>query len=127
MAEVLTEALNIQHAAAKLGFDWRESAELWDKLAEEIGELQQAVTQGPERMSDELGDLLFMVVNLARHLAIDPVLALNQANNKFNNRFNHILNNIDKMPENGHPQRLEAMERFWQEAKYLERTQGHQN
>jgi ATP diphosphatase len=126
VAEPLAEALEIQHAAAKLGFDWRASAELWDKLAEEIGELQQAVTQGPERTRDELGDLLFMVVNLARHLEVDPGLALNQAINKFNSRFKHILNNLDKIPEDGDPQRLDVMERFWQEAKYLERMQGHQ-
>lgn len=124
MTDVLIDALNIQRAAAKLGFDWRELSELWDKLAEEIGELQQAVSQGPERMQDELGDLLFMVVNLARHLKIDPTQALIHANDKFTNRFKHVIDNFDNIPETGHPQRLEVMERFWQEAKCLERTQS---
>ena len=124
MSEPLAEALRIQHAAAELGFDWRESGELWDKLAEEIAELKQAVGEGPERIRDELGDLLFMVVNLARHLRIDPAQALLEANNKFNSRFNYITKNIDRLPEIGHAQRLEAMEQLWQDAKRLERMQG---
>lgn len=115
--------MRIQLAAAKLGFDWRELQELWDKLAEEIGELQQAVPEGPDRTRDELGDLLFMAVNLARHLGVDPSRALNEANDKFNRRFGFIQKNIDQLPAIGHPQRLNAMEALWQEAKMQERTQ----
>jgi uncharacterized protein YabN with tetrapyrrole methylase and pyrophosphatase domain len=115
--------MRLQLEAARLGFDWRELAELWDKLAEEIAELKEAVPQGPGRVRDELGDLLFMAVNLARHLNVDPVRALIQANAKFSSRFGHILENLEELPVIGHPQRLDAMETLWQEAKRREREQ----
>lgn len=123
MADPISEAVRIQLAAAELGFDWRELQELWDKLAEEIGELKEAVSQGPDRRRDELGDLFFMVVNLARHLGVDPSRALAETNDKFNRRFAFIAKNIDQLPAMGHPQRLNAMEALWQEAKLQERTQ----
>ena len=118
----LAEALQIQLEAARLGFDWREARELWDKLAEEIGELQQAVGEGPARTRDELGDLLFMAVNLARHLGVDAGAALDQANAKFNRRFAYILQNADRLPPLGAPDRLDAMEALWQQAKRLEKA-----
>ena len=121
-ADALAEALRIQLEAARHGFDWREAGELWDKLAEEIGELQQAVGEGRERTQDELGDLLFMVVNLARHLGVDAGAALNQANAKFNRRFAYILQNAEGLPPLGAPDRLDAMEALWQEAKRQERA-----
>lgn len=124
MNEPLAEAMNLQRAAAELGFDWRELQELWAKLAEEIAELEQAIGQGPERVRDEVGDLLFMAVNLARHLGADPVQALNQANSKFSSRFHFILKNIELLPPIGHPQRLDAMEALWQQAKRLEKMPG---
>jgi uncharacterized protein YabN with tetrapyrrole methylase and pyrophosphatase domain len=124
MSEPLAESLKIQVAAARLGFDWRELAELWAKLAEEIGELQQAISEGPERVEDELGDLLFMVVNLARHLGTDPGRALTRASSKFSSRFDFILKNIEQVPPIGHPQRLDAMEALWQQAKRFEKMQS---
>ena len=69
--EPLHEALRLQRDAAALGFDWRQLDELWGKLAEEIAELRQATREGPARIEDELGDVLFMAVNLARHLGVD--------------------------------------------------------
>jgi uncharacterized protein YabN with tetrapyrrole methylase and pyrophosphatase domain len=106
-----------------LGFDWRELPELWAKLAEEISELEQAVHEGPDRIEDELGDLLFMAVNLARHLGADPARALKRANGKFNSRFDYILKHIEQVPPMGHPQRLDAMEALWQQAKRHEKRQ----
>ena len=123
MTNPLDEAMRIQLDAAKLGFDWRELQELWDKLAEEVGELKQAVSEGPDRTRDELGDLLFMAVNLARHLGVDPARALTEANEKFTRRFDFILAHVEQLPAIGHPQRLNAMEALWQEAKMHERTQ----
>ncbi|HUP91592.1 MAG TPA: MazG nucleotide pyrophosphohydrolase domain-containing protein [Solimonas sp.] len=120
--EPLAEALRLQLEAARLGFDWRHLGELWDKLAEETVELQQAAGEGRERAQDELGDLLFMVVNLARHLGVDASAALTGANAKFSRRFSHILQNLEKLPDLGHPQRIDAMEAFWQEAKRFEKT-----
>lgn len=123
MVNPIEEAMRIQLAAAELGFDWRELQELWEKLAEEIRELKEAVSEGPDRTRDELGDLLFMAVNLARHLRVDPSKALTEANAKFNRRFGFIEKNIAQLPPIGHPQRLNAMEALWQAAKVQERTQ----
>lgn len=119
--EPFAEALRIQREAAELGFDWRETAELWAKLAEETGELREAVGQGPDRVRDEMGDLLFMAVNLARHLRVDPGQALTEANQKFRRRFQYILEHIDLVPEKDDSLRLEAMEALWQEAKAAEK------
>lgn len=122
MSEPLKEALRIQLQAARLGFDWREPRELWDKLAEEVEELKAAAEEGRERAQDELGDLLFMAVNLARHLQVDANAALVQANDKFSRRFSYIMKYAQQLPAPGSPQRLEAMEALWQEAKKLEKN-----
>ena len=124
MTDPLKDALKIQKAAAELGFDWRELSELWIKLAEEINELEQAVSEGPERVRDELGDVLFMAVNLARHLGVDPHQALIQANSKFSSRFNFILESIEQLPAIGHPRRIDEMEALWQQAKRREKRSG---
>lgn len=121
MSDGLAEALRIQLEAARLGFDWRHLGELWDKLAEEVLELKIAAGQGHDAAEDELGDLLFMAVNLARHLQVDPVQAIARTNAKFNRRFAHILQHLDTVPAQGNPQRLERMEELWQEAKRLEK------
>ena len=74
----LTRALKLQKRAASVGFDWRERARVMEKLEEEIGELTEAVAQGAskEKLTDEMGDILFVAVNLARHLGVDPEEAL---------------------------------------------------
>lgn len=119
MSEPLAEALRLQLEAAAEGFDWTDPAGLWDKLAEEIGELQQAPDAA--NRAEELGDLLFMVVNLSRHLGVDAVAALTAANAKFKRRYAHILEHLDRLPPKGDPARLDRMEALWQEAKRLER------
>lgn len=119
--EPLAAALRLQREAARLGFDWRHLGELWDKLAEEVGELQEASGQGEARRREELGDLLFMAVNLARHLEVDAGRALREANDKFESRFKHITNHLHDVPPLGDPGRLAAMERLWQEAKRREK------
>lgn len=119
-ADPIGDALQMQLDAAKLGFDWRHAGDLWPKLEEEIGELREAVAgQGPDRIRDELGDLLFMAVNLARHLGVDPAQALAGSNDKFRRRFGHVCANRDRWPAEGDPGRLDAMEALWQEAKRL--------
>lgn len=120
----LAEALRLQLDAAREGFDWRETRELWDKLAEEIGELQAAVSEGPARTQDELGDLLFMAVNLARHLGVDATAALAGANQKFARRYAHIQRHAHTLPPLGDAGRLDAMEALWQQAKRGEKTPG---
>ncbi len=117
----LDEALRLQREAAAEGFDWTDPAGLWDKLAEEIGELREAPDAAGR--AEELGDLLFMVVNLSRHLGVDATAALAAANLKFSRRYGHIMKYLDHLPPLGDPARLEKMERLWQAAKALEREQ----
>jgi uncharacterized protein YabN with tetrapyrrole methylase and pyrophosphatase domain len=118
MTEPLAEALRLQREAAVEGFDWTNPQELWDKLAEEIGELREAGDDAGRR--EELGDLLFMVVNLSRHLGVDPAAALAEANAKFSRRYGLILEHLAELPPLGDSARLEQMERLWQQAKALE-------
>lgn len=87
------EATKLGEHAAKVGFDWPSAAELLRKLNEETGELSEEVHRtnpDTEAMEDELGDLLFTTVNLARHLGCEPEFALRRANRKFRSRFNHM-------------------------------------
>ncbi len=120
-AEPLDVALRIQMEAAGLGFDWRHLDELWNKLAEETLELQQAAKQSRDAAEDELGDLLFMAVNLARHLGVEPAVALRRANAKFSRRFAHVIAGSADLPPLGDARRLDAMEALWQDAKRLEK------
>ncbi|HUR41605.1 MAG TPA: MazG nucleotide pyrophosphohydrolase domain-containing protein [Verrucomicrobiae bacterium] len=120
MPDRLTHAKRVQRAAARRGFDWpANDPRVWDKLAEEIGELKRA-GGNPKRVKDELGDLLFMVVNLARHLRVEPSAALAQATRKFERRFAYVMRQARSLPHG--EGRLEAMEVLWQEAKRRERS-----
>ena len=119
MSPAIQTALKLQGDAAAEGFDWNDVRQLWDKLAEEIGELQAATAEGPARVHDELGDLLFMVVNLARHLGADPERALASTNAKFERRYGHVRAHMAELPPLGHPERLDRMEAYWQQAKRL--------
>ncbi|MGQ0622084.1 MAG: MazG nucleotide pyrophosphohydrolase domain-containing protein [Panacagrimonas sp.] len=118
-SDPIVHALRIQHEAARLGFDWTHTDELWAKLAEEVGELREAVTESQTRVLDEFGDLLFMAINLSRHLKVDPAQALAQANEKFNRRFGHVLAHRARWDALVSPARVEEMEKLWAEAKRL--------
>jgi MazG family protein len=112
----LLRALKLQKRAARVGFDWPSTLEVFEKCAEEIAELQEEIDSNgdSERMTDEIGDLLFVLVNLARHLEVDPEGALRHANAKFERRFRaverafeHDLDGVS----------LDQMEAAWQRAK----------
>ncbi|WP_180901851.1 nucleoside triphosphate pyrophosphohydrolase [Martelella soudanensis] len=119
----LTEALKLQEHAARVGFDWSEPEPILDKFEEEIGELREALQGGNKaRISDELGDLIFAAVNLARHTNTDPEQALRGTNTKFRRRFNHIEESLDASGETLDAATLERMEALWQDAKAIERT-----
>jgi uncharacterized protein YabN with tetrapyrrole methylase and pyrophosphatase domain len=119
LREPVADALQLQNGAARQGFDWRRAEELWDKLAEEIAELHAARTARERK--DELGDLFFMLINLARHLKVDPRQALAAANRKFRRRYGHIQKHWNELPPLKDPRRLDAMEALWQEAKRKEK------
>ena len=119
----LTRALKLQKRAASVGFDWRERERVMEKLEEEIGELNEAVAAGAtaEKLTDELGDILFVCVNLARHLGVDPEEALRATNQKFARRFAHVEKTIAKTGRKLTDTTLEEMDAAWDDAKRLER------
>jgi ATP diphosphatase len=118
----LTEALKLQERAAKVGFDWSAPEPILDKIEEEVGELRAALAEGDRaKVSDELGDLIFAVVNIGRHVKADPEQALRGTNTKFRRRFNYIEETLRKEDETLEAATLERMEEIWQAAKAIER------
>lgn len=108
----LTRALFLQQKAAGTGFDWPGIPPILDKLDEEIAEYKEAAAQGDiSHVEDEIGDLFFTIVNLARHHDLDPETALRKANRKFEERFRLIEKEVS--PEDD----LDALDAKWQEAK----------
>ncbi len=117
----LTRALKLQQRAAKVGFDWDSAAPILDKIEEEIGELRAEIASGDARRArDEYGDLLFVLVNLGRHLKIDPENALTLSNAKFRRRFRHIEDSLHASGRELGTASLEEMEALWNEAKGTE-------
>ncbi len=111
----LKRAQKIQQRVAKKGFDWPEVEQVWEKLDEEAEEIKQAAKQDiPEALEEEIGDLLFVCVNLARHYGVDADKALRMANNKFDQRFRDVERHAEGKIENFNLSQLEA---FWQQAK----------
>jgi ATP diphosphatase len=118
----LVEALKLQERAAKVGFDWAEPEPILDKIEEEVGELREALRSGNHAaVADELGDLIFALVNIGRHTGADPEMALRGTNTKFRNRFSHIENTLERNGESLETATLERMEELWQAAKAIER------
>jgi nucleoside triphosphate diphosphatase len=118
----LVEALKLQERAAKVGFDWSEPAPILDKIEEEIGELREALREDDRTaVADELGDLIFALVNIGRHVGADPEMALRGTNTKFRNRFAHIEDSLAANGESLEAATLERMEELWQAAKRIER------
>ncbi|MCA1967590.1 MAG: nucleoside triphosphate pyrophosphohydrolase [Rhizobium sp.] len=114
----LTEALKLQEQAAKVGFDWSEAEPILDKIEEEIGELREALRAGEaNKIADELGDLIFALANIGRHVKADPEQALRGTNTKFRRRFGYIERTLEANGENLQGATLERMEELWQEAK----------
>jgi MazG family protein len=116
----MLRALKLQKRAARVGFDWPEFAQLRDKLHEETAELEaelSANTADRQKISDEVGDILFVAVNIARKAGVDPETALLGCNQKFEQRFRYIEQNIEKYNKSIEDSSLEEMESLWQEAK----------
>lgn len=120
----LLEANQLTAKAARVGFDWEKPADVFTKLAEEIGELQEEIArpeQNQKALAEEMGDLLFVAVNLARKLGVEPEAALKSANRKFRRRFNHIENRLDEQNKAFAESSLVEMDALWDEAKLIER------
>jgi ATP diphosphatase len=114
----LVRAVKLGKRAAGVGFDWPDSAGVKDKIQEELRELAEAEQSGDQqRIKEELGDLLFSVANLARHLNADAEEALRQANNKFQARFAGVEAQVSNGGRNWKDYRLDELEAFWEIAK----------
>jgi ATP diphosphatase len=115
----LTRALKLQKRAARVGFDWGEAAPVFAKLREELGELEAALAEAAPRgeLELELGDLLFSVVNLARHLQLDPETSLRATNAKFERRFRSIEAAAARQGREVGTLTLDELEALWQAAK----------
>ncbi len=123
----LTRAAKLTRRAARVGFDWPDPAAVLDKLEEEAAELRAEFRSGtggpdPARLRDEVGDLLFVLANLARKLDLDPEDCLREANAKFERRFGHMERSLARDGKTPSDLDLEALEGLWQAAKRAERT-----
>lgn len=120
----LMTAYKLQAKAAKVGFDWADIGPVWDKVAEELAELREAAAlseaERAQKTEDELGDVLFAVVNLARFMGIEPETALNHTNNKFRQRFNYIETKLKEQSIAWQDMNLAALDVLWDEAKKKE-------
>jgi len=119
----LKHAVTLTEQAAIIGFDWPSIIPVFDKLNEEVSELKEAIETGkPERMLDELGDVLFVCTNLARHLSINPQQALKHANIKFEKRFRSVESIAKSISPKKDHFNLELLENIWNEVKILEQA-----
>lgn len=119
----LTRAVKLSKRAARVGFVWPSAAEVLDKLDEEVGELRAELAAGDRaRLRDELGDILFVVANLARELDIEPEDALRSSNAKFVRRFGFIEAELAKDGRTPEQSDLAEMDALWNAAKVAERT-----
>jgi MazG family protein len=119
----LMRADKLQKRAARVGFDWPEPRQVLDKIEEEIGELRAELERDPDSaaVKDEMGDLLFALVNLARHLKLDSEAVLRQGNDKFERRFKAVESKLARAGRTPEQASLEEMEALWQEVKLDER------
>jgi nucleoside triphosphate diphosphatase len=114
----LMVAVKLQARAGKVGFDWNDPHAVLAKIREELDELELEITGGTQQsMADEVGDILFAVSNLARHLHLDPEGAVRSSNAKFRKRFRYIEENVSRFGKSMEDATLEEMELLWQEAK----------
>jgi nucleoside triphosphate diphosphatase len=130
-APALMEAHQLTTKAARVGFDWQNVEQIFDKLHEEVDELKVAIEESnagddgdvemnearQARVREELGDLLFVVTNIARHLKVEPEAALKLTNRKFRRRFRHIERGLETRGQSLDAATLDEMEELWQDAK----------
>jgi len=114
----LSRAAKMQKRVSRIGFDWAKTEDVLAHIESEVQELVAARQQkNTENISEELGDILFSVVNLARHLKVDPERALRHSNRKFNNRFNYIEQQLKRSGQSPEQASLSLMDALWDQAK----------
>jgi MazG family protein len=120
----LLEAYQLTTKAARVGFDWQKTEDIFDKLEEEIAELRAEFNRperDPEAIAGEIGDVLFVITNLARWHNIEPESALKATNRKFRRRFAHIEGRLEEQGKQWNEVTLAEMDAHWDEAKKIER------
>lgn len=119
----LTRAMHLQRKASSVGFDWNDPRAVLDKIREEADEIEAALDRGdPSDVADETGDLMFALVNLARHVDADPEMALRKTNAKFERRFAYIEQSLQANGRSLKEASLAEMDALWNEAKTKEAT-----
>ncbi len=114
----MIKAARIQEKASNVGFDWKNRSDVWEKVKEEMLEVEHEIeAKDSDHLKEEFGDLLFAVINAARLYGVDPENALEHTNRKFIHRFNHIEESAVKEGKRVSDLSLEEMDRFWNEAK----------
>ncbi len=117
----MIKAKRIQEKARGAGFDWKNAKDVWIKIEEELGEVKRELdNRSPEKLEEEIGDLLFSIINAARHHNIDPDNALEKTNQKFMRRFYRLEELTLRKGRSLKDMSLEEMDRLWDEAKQLE-------
>ena len=117
----LIKAYRIQDKARNVGFDWEDKSGAWEKVHEELGELEEALNKGDKEASlDELGDFLFSIINVSRFYKLNPDNALEHTNQKFIRRFNYIEQHSIRIGKPLTEMTLEEMDALWNEAKEME-------
>jgi tetrapyrrole methylase family protein/MazG family protein len=114
----LMRAYRLTQRAARVGFDWENKDQVWEKLEEELGEFQEALQEDKkELLGEELGDILFTLVNVARFIGIDPEDALRRTTNKFTQRFTFIEQRLQEQGKTPEEASLAEMDALWEESK----------
>lgn len=116
----VVKAYRMQEKTAQVGFEWDEPGQVWAKVQEELGELQEAIHEGQDasRVEEEFGDVLFALINYARFIQVDPETALEKVNRKFKQRFEYIEAHA---PTDLKSMTLEEMDVLWEESKRYDR------
>ncbi len=116
----LVKAFRIQDKVAGVGFDWKHADAVFDKVREELDELKEEVEADSQKVEDEMGDVIFSLVNYARFLKINPENALERTNKKFIKRFGYIESKAEQSGKKVNELSLHDMESYWQEAKKMD-------
>ena len=119
----LSQAAKIQKRCSHVGFDWHNVADVFDKIKEEVLEVEEVLHDNPIALAEELGDLMFAVVNLCRHAKQDPEALLRAANQKFTRRFQGVEAQVQQAQKPFSAHHLSELEHYWQQVKNNEKSQ----
>ena len=122
----LSQAAKIQKRCSHVGFDWHNIDDVFAKVVEEVNEVKDELHSDPVALAEELGDLMFAVVNLCRHAKQDPEALLRQANRKFTKRFQQVEAKVEQSSRSFKEHDLDKLEEYWQEVKESEKEQADQ-